>query len=175
MVGSSHLVAVSHLLFVMMMPIWRGWIPVLLSRSFTAPKAIASNSRRAAAMLRSIGTLVKPGGSSGEEAQDHRLFILCIQQAWLTWAVLSHFAPPFGAVELQTLPLVLSSCRPRPWFCKAADHAFGAVSCSCCCPCCFVAAHHIADFNVGLTWRRICLITQPTPVQHLAHELQRVI
>lgn len=108
----------SHLLFVMMMPIWRGWIPVLLSRSFTAPKAIASNSRRAAAMLRSIGTLVKPGGSSGEEAQDHRLFILCIQQAWLTRAVLGHFDPPPprccgatdpapGAVKLQTPALVL--------------------------------------------------------------------
>lgn len=118
MVGSSHLVTGSHLLFVMMMPIWRGWIPVLLSRSFTAPKAIASNSRRAAAMLRSIGTLVKPGGSSGEEAQDHRLFILCIQQAWLTRAVLGHFDPP---------PSVLWSYRPCPWCCQAADPGLGSV------------------------------------------------
>jgi hypothetical protein len=56
-------VVLNRLLLVMTTPTCLGPTLALFSRSLTAPNATASNSPRAATMLRVMGTLVRLGGA----------------------------------------------------------------------------------------------------------------
>ena len=55
-------VGLNRLLLTMSAPIWRGWMPVRVSSSWTALKQVTSNSRRACAMSKKKGWPMSHGG-----------------------------------------------------------------------------------------------------------------